>query len=111
MPPERTKVMNMPPESNNNQITELWQKIDKLEVRIEILENNQPKNHTHSTNAAIEDSLAVAADILISEDQQREYASARINQLVKILQQVKKSPYSYDPDRPAGERPKNGNQP
>lgn len=86
--------------------TEIDKKIVDFEIRIRALEEEARNRHTHSTNACFEDSLAVLIDVVMSEQDQREYSKARLTQCLKILQEGRQGPHAYDPDRPAGERPK-----
>jgi alpha-N-acetylglucosamine transferase len=82
------------------------QQLTRMQRRIEALENTISNGrHTHSTTACLEDSLAVATDIILREVAQREETLARLQQLVKILQAGRTDPYSYDRGASAGPRP------
>lgn len=78
----------------------LWYQFENIKSRLTELEQHMPKRHTHRTIGGLEDAKAVAIDLLF-------YAQAqyiRLQQLDEILDLVRKSPHSYDPDRPAGRR-------
>lgn len=60
--------------------------------------------HTHRTAAGLEDALAVAWDIIHELQAALIYADGRARRSIEILQDVRKGPHSYDPDKPAGER-------
>lgn len=85
--------------------------IVNLTKRIDTLEQSTPKRHTHSTTACFEDALAVAVDIIKSEEIQNQYTRGRLRQMVQIVQSGREGPYSYDPERCAGKRLLNDNSP
>ncbi len=74
------------------------------------------KRHTYSTIAGIEDGTAVNIDttkevLLLKEYLRTGYQrlnaiEARLQDQLQILQITREGPYAYDPDRPAGRRPK-----
>ena len=76
---------------------EMVNRIRQLEKQIE---ENQPRAHTHSTIACLEDATAVAIDLM----EELKITEARVETLHMILGQGRQSPHSYDPNRPAGLR-------
>lgn len=64
--------------------------------------SRRQKRHTHRTAAGIEDAIAVVLDL------QTDLAclAGRVSTALEILRSVRAGPYAYDPERPAGERPK-----
>jgi uncharacterized coiled-coil protein SlyX len=81
-------------------------RVTSLEKRVTTLETTEKNRLTHATTACFEDALAVLVDVLVTQKEQEEYSKSRLKSLLEILQQGRKGPYSYDPDRPAGERGK-----
>lgn len=73
-----------------------------LEARVSQLEQLRPKDHTHRTKAGLEDAMAIAMDLLRDMDADK----ARLDMLWKTLQAVRSGPHAYDPDKPAGVRPR-----
>jgi hypothetical protein len=73
------------------------------------LEKTGPKCHSHRTEAGLEDALAVNLDLVRAADEleiESQVLRLRAAQQAEILRLVRKSPTAYDPERPAGARPK-----
>lgn len=64
------------------------------------------KAHTYATAAGLEDATAVLLELLQRKQAEEAYTAARLNQLYEITGMIRKGPHAYDPDRPAGPRPK-----
>jgi len=64
------------------------------------------RRHTYPTADGLEDSLAVTIDVLLDEQAHSEYRAARIEQLRRILGEVREGPLAYDSERPADRRPR-----
>jgi hypothetical protein len=64
------------------------------------------RRHTYPTTNGLEDSLAVTIDVLLDEQAHSEYRAARIEQLRRILGEVREGPLAYDSERPADRRPR-----
>lgn len=79
--------------------------LEKLKARIDEVES-KPKRHTQATDAGLLDAIAISIDILNEYEASQKYSDARMRQLQQVLQRVRSGPYAYDPDAPAGERPK-----
>ena len=65
------------------------------------------RRHTHSTTAGIEDALAVAYNVrrLAEESEFQARAQKEASALIQsILGDMREGPYSYDPNRPSGDR-------
>lgn len=60
--------------------------------------------HTHKTAAGLEDAIAVLLDALRHIFSNPKYAASRIAKAIEILRITRRSPNSYDPNRPAGPR-------
>ncbi len=60
--------------------------------------------HTHKTAAALEDVIAIQWDIINTLADTLEFARQRAENAVEALKMARKSPHSYDLDRPAGRR-------
>lgn len=72
----------------------------------------EPRVHTHSTVAGIEDAQAVGLDLVLkiqTLETELAAARARAEQQLSILGIVRQSPSSYDSNRPAGNRPQGWN--
>lgn len=63
------------------------------------------RRHPYPTANGLEDALAVAIDTLLQEEAQSEYRRARLEQLRRIVGEVRVDPLGYDSERPA-DRPK-----
>jgi len=92
-----------------DQITGLSQRITELEQvakteqeRRQRIENARPgrRHNAYNTNAALEDALAVAIDIIMN----RRVEDARMETLTGILKAAREGPECYDPDRPNGKK-------
>jgi hypothetical protein len=64
------------------------------------------RRHTYPTANGLEDSLAVTIDVLLEEQAQSEYRAARIEQLRRILGEVRQGPLAYNSERPAERKPR-----
>ena len=74
------------------------------------------ERHTVSTDAGLLDAMAVQYDVtkwfelrklrLQSELREVEAAEERSKKVVSILGETRQGPHAYDPDRPAGRRPR-----
>lgn len=64
------------------------------------------KAHTYATAAGLEDATAVLLELLQRKQAEDAYTAARLEQVYKITGIIRQGPYAYDPDRPAGPRPK-----
>lgn len=64
------------------------------------------KAHTYATAAGLEDATAVLLELLQRKQAEDAYTAARLAQAYEVIGQVRKGPHAYDPDRPAGPRPK-----
>lgn len=63
------------------------------------------KAHSYATAAGLEDALAIQFDVALHATQALQYVQARSAQMNQVLGDLRKSPQSYNPDRPAGPRP------
>jgi hypothetical protein len=83
-----------------------WQWSIHTNARIKSLEEQAREarrmDHTVSTNAALEDALAVVMRIVVEEQMQADYRTAWITKLQAILQTARKGPHAYPVDQPSG---------
>lgn len=84
---------------------EVTQQLVDMRARLDDLES-KPKRHTQATDAGLLDAIAIAIDVLNEYEASRKYTDARIRQLQGVLKSVRSGPHAYDPETPAGERPK-----
>jgi hypothetical protein len=79
------------------------------DIKRQIAEIKRPlKRQTYSTLAGLEDATAIIIDFQahLNTDQARINAElARLNATMDILTTLRQGPHSYNPDRPAGNRP------
>lgn len=81
--------------------------VRSLAGRITQLEEMLAKRrHTYPTANGLEDSLGVALNIMQEEQVQAKWREARINELWRILGEIREGPLAYDSDRPADRRPR-----
>jgi hypothetical protein len=99
----------------------IWRAIARYEGRVQALEAEQVKHqgqitkleeqvkevmkgkrHTYRTSAGLEDATAVVIDVAMHQRAE----AARLQQALEILRELREGPQNYDPDRPAGSRPK-----
>jgi hypothetical protein len=88
----------------DNLLQETNQLRQELTALRESVNQAQPRRHTHATAAGIEDALAVAINLILEAQSEREYTEARLRQLQAILGQVREGPLAYDQER-ANNRP------
>jgi len=72
--------------------------IDQLQTELETLVER--KRHTGATMAGLEDAMAT----LINIQYNREIDNHRLDFALNTLQQLRKGPYAYDPNKKSGER-------
>ncbi len=82
-------------------IVHIQARLRAIEKQVAEMQPPSNKRHTYPTNAGLEDALAVLLDIQFRRDAE----TARLNQAMDILRQVRSGPHAYDQDRPAGKRP------
>lgn len=87
------------PNEKRSKIAELEDAIADLKGQLE------RQQHTPSTIACLEDALAIALDIIQSNEIQQEFINSRLNQLITALRRGRISPRAYPVDLPAGKRP------
>lgn len=75
----------------------------KITPKIKGMQEKQ-KRHTHRTAAALEDVIAILRDIIRVVRETLDYINHRLESAVEALKLARKGPYSYDPDRPSGQR-------
>ena len=73
-----------------------------LVIIIGHMADSKPERHTYSTIACMEDAIAVILD----SEFEMSALQARLTKARQILGAGRTSPHSYDPDQPAGRRPK-----
>jgi hypothetical protein len=64
------------------------------------------RRHTYPTANGLEDATAVAIDIALNEQAQAEWREIRLNQLRRILGEVREGPLAYNDERPADRPPR-----
>ncbi|NCB31627.1 MAG: hypothetical protein EOM66_09515 [Clostridia bacterium] len=86
-------------------IIELEEKLNQLRLQVtELKKTMNRKQHSRQTAACLEDAISVALGIILEEEAAREVVIQRLRDLVKILQEGRESPYSYDIERPSGRK-------
>lgn len=76
----------------------------ELARRVKVMEELR-KYHTHSTDAALLDAMAVLMRLELEEQQASEARAAWIGRARTILTEARKGPNAYPVDRPSGTRP------
>ena len=77
------------------------------EVRMLREQREDPKRHTHSVNAGIEDGMSTMISTVRMAQEARTQAEAIeffASKALSIMQDMREGPYSYDPNRPSGDR-------
>lgn len=90
-------------------VTLLVGRVAALERKVKELEDCRSRRLPYNTDAGIEDSLAVNMDLVRAANELEVKAQAlrlRAGQQAEILKLVRQGPEAYDPEKPAGRRPK-----
>lgn len=75
---------------------------EALRGELEALKEQLAKRrHPYPTANGLEDALAVAIDTILQEEAQSEYRRARLEQVRRIVGEVRVDPLGYDSERPA----------